>query len=414
MTRIDVSLTHEACRGAALALVSLALAAAGCGDARSASGPETVRVTKRTLRSQIQATGVVRAMTGAEVKVGARVSGQVRRLFANVGDKLEKGAPIAQLDDRDLRARVARARADLAATKAQLGLVRRGARAEEVAEGEAAVRQSEAELVLTVAQEQRVQTLSEKNLVSHDDLDKAKRDLAVARAKAEATRSKLDLLHNRYLPEELALAEAKVQQAEAALDEAEANLAYATIQAPIGGVIAQVTTQEGETVSAGLNAPTFVTLIDLDRLEVAAYVDEVDVGRVRVGQKATFSVDSFPEVEFTGAVTAVYPRAVIQSNVVNYITTIAIENSQGRLKPDMTANATISLDERTGVLALPEKALAREGGKTVAYAVDGTQQQARPVRVGMRGGGFAEIISGLAEGEQVALPEAPSKRGAEK
>ena len=106
-------------------------------------------------------------------------------------------------------------------------------------------------------------------------------------------------------------------------------------------MIAQVSTQEGETVSAGLNAPTFVTLIDLERLEVAAYVDEVDVGRIRVGQRATFSVDAFPGEEFTGTVTAIYPRAVIQSNVVNYITTVAIENPDGKLKPDMTANVTI-------------------------------------------------------------------------
>jgi multidrug efflux pump subunit AcrA (membrane-fusion protein) len=382
-------------------------------SARASAAPKapSVQVSRRTLRSQIQATGVVRAMTGAEVKVGARISGRVERLFANVGDRIEKGAPIAQLDDRDLRARLAKAKADLAAARAQAGLVKRGARAEEIAESEAGLRQARAEAALAQTQERRTSALAEKGYTGQDELDKARRDRAVADAKVAATESRLALVRARFLPEDVALAEARVQQAVAAVAEAEAMVSYATLEAPISGVVAQVATQEGETVSAGLNAPTFVTIIDLDRLEVAAYVDEVDVGRVRVAQKATFTVDSFPEAEFAGKVTAIYPRALIQSNVVNYITTIAIENSEGRLKPDMTANVSVSLDEREDVLALPDKALRREGGKTVVHVVDGAAERSQPVRVGIRGGGFAEIVSGLREGDRVALADSSTKAG---
>jgi len=377
----------------------------GCKGEASGGGSsrQTATVVRRAIRAQIQATGVVRAMIGAEVKVGSRVSGKVERLFANIGAQVKKGDPIAKLEDADLRARLARTEAELASARAQLRLLRRGARAEEITEAEATLQQAEAELSLATTDAQRQTKLLGQELVSKEDADKAQRNLAVARGKVAATRSRVELLKQRYLPEEIALAEAKVKLGEAGVLEARANLSYASLVAPIDGVVAQVTTQEGETVAAGMNSPTFVTIIDLGKLEVAAYVDEVDIGRVVIGQRATFTVDSFPDVDFTGKVTAVYPRAVIQSNVVNYITTLSIDNSQGRLKPDMTATINIVLEERRDVLAVPEKALRREGGRRIVHLVNGEGSIARTVRVGRRGGGFIEIIEGLKKGDVVLI-----------
>ncbi|HSM91537.1 MAG TPA: efflux RND transporter periplasmic adaptor subunit [Anaeromyxobacteraceae bacterium] len=401
---------HPVRWGGAAALVAALAVAAVAVSSRDTSAATEVAVSwtpvaRRTLSSNVQATGLVRARTGAEVKVGARISGRVERLFSNVGDRVKKGAPIARLDDRDLRARAARAAADVAAARAQLAVVRRGARPEEISEVEAGFAQAEAEERLAAAQAGRTGGLVEKGFVGQDEGDRAQRDLAVAQAKRAAARSRLDLARRRYVDEDVLLADARVKQAEATLAEAQALVSFATLTAPIDGVIAQVSTQEGETVSAGMSAPTFVTLIDLDRLEVAAYVDEVDVGRVRVGQRATFTVDAFPGEEFAGTVTAIYPRAVIQSNVVNYITTVAIENPGGKLKPDMTANVTVSLDERRGVLAVPDRALRRERGRTVVYVASGGGAEPREVKVGLRGGGMAEIVSGLAEGERVQIQE---------
>jgi RND family efflux transporter MFP subunit len=267
------------------------------------------------------------------------------------------------------------------------------------------VRQAVAEADLAALQEARTDALVQKGYAGQEELDRARRDTAVAQARRVAAESRAALVKTRFLPEDVALAEAKVAQAQAVVDEAEATLSYTTIAAPITGVIAQVATQEGETVSAGLNSPTFVTLIDLDRLEVAAYVDEVDVGRIAVGSPATFTVDAFPDVEFKGSVTAVYPRAVVQSNVVNYITTVRIENSEGRLKPDMTANVVIELAARANVVAVPDRALKREGGKTVVAVMGPQGRELRPVRVGLRGGGLTEIVSGLAEGERIVTAE---------
>jgi len=393
----------------ALILASLT----GCKGETDAGGSsrQTATVAKRDIRAQIQATGVVRAMVGAEVKVGSRVSGKVERLFANIGDQVKKGDPIAKLEDADLKARVARAEAELASARAQLALLRRGARVEEIAEAEATLQQADAELSLATTDAARQTKLLADELVSKEEADKAQRNLAVTRGKLAAAKSRLELLKHRYLPEEIALAEAKVKLAEAGVLEARATLSYSTLVAPIDGVVALVTTQEGETVAAGMNSPTFVTIIDLNKLEVAAYVDEVDIGRVVIGQGASFTVDSFPDVDFTGKVTSVYPRAVIQSNVVNYITTLSIDNSEGRLKPDMTATINIVLEERKGVLAVPEKALRSEGGKRVVYVVNGEGSVARAVRVGRRGGGFIEILDGLKEGDVVLVNGSTPEQG---
>jgi len=322
---------------------------------------------------------------------------------------------IAQIEDTDLNARVAHAEAELAAEQARLSLLKRGARPEEIAQARATLRQLRAEQTLASAETKRQLRLFKQALVSAESADKARRNLAVAKSKVTGARAKLKLLRHRYLPEELALAAAKVKAAAASLAEARAKLSYATITAPISGVVARVKTQEGETVSAGLNAPTFVTIIDLSRLEVATYVDEVDIGRVKIGQPATFTVDSYPDVEFSGQVTAIYPRAVIQSNVVNYITTLSIQNAEGRLKPDMTATVGVVLEKREGVLAVPEKALHREDGKQVVYVSsgDGRKAASRPVSVGRRSGGNIEIIKGLKEGDVVFLnnPTAQPKKG---
>jgi RND family efflux transporter MFP subunit len=281
--------------------------------------------------------------------------------------------------------------------------LRRGARLEDIAEAEATLQQADAELSLATTEAERQTKLLAQELVSREDADKAQRNLAVGKGKVAAAKSRVELLKHRYLPEEIALAAAKVKLAEAGVLEAQASLSYATLVAPIDGVVAQVTTQEGETVAAGMNSPTFVTIIDLGKLEVAAYVDEVDIGRVAIGRGASFTVDSFPDVDFTGKVTAVYPRAVIQSNVVNYITTLSVDNAEGRLKPDMTATINIVLEERRNVLAVPEKALKSEGGKRIVYLVDGKGSVSRSVRVGRRGGGFIEIIEGLKEGDLVLI-----------
>jgi multidrug efflux pump subunit AcrA (membrane-fusion protein) len=372
------------------------------------TGPVTALVTRRDLSATVTATGTVKAMVGAEVKVGSRIPGQVKQLAVQVGDRVKAGQTVARLEQDDLQAAVGKARADLAASEAKLATVRNGARTQELQTAEAALRQAEANQLLALANLDRYQQLYRDGGIALQVVDTAARDHDVSAAQVRSAREQLSLVQEKYTIEDLQYAEAQVLQARAALQIAEANLGYANITAPMGGVVASVSTQQGETVTSGsaaAQAPTFVTIIDLNRLQVDAYVDETDIGKVRVGHEATFSVDAFPDKEFSGKVTAIYPKALIQQNVVTYDVVITIDNREGLLRPDMTANTTLTVAKRDKVLAIPNQAVRREEGERVVLVQDGDRLMRRSVKTGWKDKTYTEILSGLREGDRVIVGE---------
>jgi RND family efflux transporter MFP subunit len=339
----------------AVPLVLLASARARRTDETAARA--TVRVARRTIGSFVKATGVVKPRIGAEVKVGSRVSGVVARLYVRIGDRVRRGQLLAELDTRELLARRDQAEAALAAAEATTAFAR--------------------------ADFERKRELRAADLVSAADLEVAERARRVA---AE-------------------------QRAEAAagLDFARTQLGYARITAPIAGIVASVGTQEGETVAASFAAPTFVTLVDLARLEVWAYVDETDIGRVETGQAARFTVDTYGDHEFEGRVTAVYPQAEIRDNVVNYVAVVTFDPQPGRtLRPEMTATVRVAQGAPAEVLALPRRAVRREEGRTFVVAADGTR---RDVALGSRDETHVQIVSGLGDGDEVVLAADPPAAG---
>jgi HlyD family secretion protein len=375
----------------------------------AAAGPPTALVTRRDLSATVTATGTIKAMVGAEVKVGSRIPGRVEQLAVQVGDRVKVGQVIARLEQDDLRAAVEKARADLAADEARLATVRNGARTQEIQAAEAVLRQAEANRLLAQVNVDRYRQLYQDGGIALQVVDTAARDYDVAAAQVHSSREQLSLIREKYTVEDLQYAEAQVQQARAALRIAEANLGYATITSPMSGVVASVSTQQGETVTSGsaaAQAPTFVTIIDLNRLQVDAYVDETDIGKVHVGQEATFSVDAFPDKEFSGKVTAIYPKALIQQNVVTYDVVIAIDNREGLLRPDMTTNTTITVAKREKVLAVPNQAVRREDGDRVVFVQEGDRLVRRPVKTGWKDKTYTEVLSGLKEGERVVVGEA--------
>jgi RND family efflux transporter MFP subunit len=244
-------------------------------------------------------------------------------------------------------------------------------------------------------------------------LEVARADLAFAALEYErASRMVADQVVSRAEFETVernsALATARVAEAAAALRSAEIQLGYTRIHAPISGVVAAVSTQVGETVAASFAAPTFVTIVDLDRLEVWAYVDETEIGRVAVGQKAEFTVDTYPGVAFPATVSAIQPGAEIIDNVVNYVTRLAILDDRDRaLRPEMTTATTIVVEGRTGVLAVPNPALHRDGSGAYTWVMRDGQPVRRPVEVGYRGTSHTEIVSGLAVGDVVLVGPGP-------
>ncbi len=395
-----------------MAALTAALAGAGGWYALArpvtTTGPAMAVVARRDLSAVVTATGTIKAMVGAEVRVGARIPGRVEQLAVQVGDRVKAGQLIARLEQDDLQAAVEKARADLAAAVAKLATVRNGARTQEVQSAEAALRQAEANRSLAQVNLERYRSLHQDGGIALQVVDTAARDYDVSAAQLRSAQEQVSLIRDKYTAEDLQYAEAQVRQAQAALRIAETNLGYATITAPMGGVVASVTTQQGETVTSGsaaTQAPIFVTIIDLNRLQVDAYVDETDIGKVRVGQTATFTVDAFPDKEFSGKVTAIYPKALIQQNVVTYDVVIAIDNRDGLLRPDMTANTTITLARREQVLAVPNQTIRREDGDRVVFVREGDRLVRRPVKTGWKDKTHTEVLGGLKEGERVAVGE---------
>jgi len=342
----------------------------GAGEA-AADAAESVVAERRVFAATVAAIGTIKPQIGAEVRVGSRISGRVRRLAANIGDLVRRGQVIAELETEELEALVAERRAELAVA-------------------EAALASAEATTQLAAAELSRQQQLELRGVASRAEADVARERHAVAVAQQGS-------------------AVADLARARAALDQTLVQRSFATLHAPIGGVVASVTTQKGETIAAGLNAPTFLTIVDLGRLQVDTYVDEVDIGKVQVGQRATFTVDAFPARDFTGLVAAIYPTATIQDNVVKYIAAVRIDSAGGVLRPEMTANVRIALEARE-VLAVPVRAVRRVEGRSVVYVVEAGRGAERGVRTGWRDGAWVEITEGLEPGERVLLdPPVPGE-----
>jgi macrolide-specific efflux system membrane fusion protein len=347
---------------AAAAAVAVVVVARGAGSGPAeavAGGVEVVRVTRRDIGSTVKATGVIEPRVGAEVRVGSRLSGVVTRLHVRVGDLVERGQLLAEIDDRELRARRREAEAALALARANVGF--------------------------TQADLRRKRELSAAGVLAPSELDLAERANRVA--------------------------EQQEAQAAAALDSAATQLGYARITAPIAGIVASVSTQEGETVAASFAAPTFVTLLDLSRLEVWAYVDETDIGRVEPGQAATFTVDTYDEERFAGTVVAIHPQAEIRDNVVNYVTVVRFTPPAGRvLRPEMTATVRIELPARRGAPALPLRAVRREGGRPYVLVPGEREGERHWVTPGVRDETHVEMAAGLREGDAVLAAGADERR----
>jgi HlyD family secretion protein len=384
---------------------------AGGGNDRAGNGSnETVVVSRRTFASAVSALGTVKPRIGAEVRVGSRLSGRVRRLRANVGDRVTKNQVIAELETADLDALIAERRAEHRLAESRRRAVDVLAPAEE-AKAQADVDRYAATVKLATEESERAQTLLRQRMTTPAEANAAAERLAVAQAQLEAARRGLQLVRIETI-ERRAQTSAEVDRASAMVEAALVDRSFATITAPIAGIVASVATQEGETVAAGLSAPTFLTIVDLDRLQVNAYVDEVDIGKIKTDQRATFTVDAFPARDFTGVIGAIYPSATIQDNVVKYIAAIDIDAGHGGvLRPEMTASVRITLDDRAA-LAIPARAIRRENGASVVYALVAGRPQPRTIRVGWRDGAWAEVVQGLSEGDRILLdpPVASSEK----
>ena len=353
---------------AALAL----LAFVACENKDAAEG-EARKKTEKAMRGDllvsVTASGAIEP--DFEVEVKSKASGEILSFPFEPGDAVKKGATLLTLDPKTERRNLAQREADVAQTRFE----------NESARADVADRDRNLE---------RAQKLFERQLVSAQDLEAATTAAAKARARIGET--------------EAAMAKAKI-----ALEDARDRLEETTITAPMDGVVIEKAVERGQIIASGISSVTggtkLLVIADLSRLFIEAMVDETDVGRVRVGQKARVTVDAFPERVFEGEAVRIWPAGEVKDNITVFRVKVEIlGEGKALLRPRMTANVDLVVDERKNALIIPDEAIVdKGGGKRAVYVMKGGAQAERPVTVGLTNGFETEIIEGLAEGEEVVL-----------
>lgn len=321
------------------------------------------KVALKTLQNSVTATGTIEAVTS--VTVGTQVSGIVNKLYVDYNSQVKKGQVIAELDKTNLLSELNTAKANLASAQSSLNY--------------------------QAANMERYKTLYKKGLVSADEYENA-------------------LLTYRQAKEQVSSSKENVQRAQT-------NLGYATITSPIDGTVISKSVEEGQTVAASFNTPELFTIAkDLTNMQVVANVDEADIGNVKEGDRVTFTVDAYPDDTFEGTVKQVRLEATTTNNVVTYEVVISAPNADLKLKPGLTANVTIYTQERSGVLAVANKALrftpTKETvgkdmkivdckGKNKVWTLNGNTLTAHPVTIGQSDGINTEITKGLKQGDKI-------------
>jgi len=369
-------------------------------EAASVDEDRVVTVERRDLIDGVNANGRVEPL--ARVAVMSRASGLIKELLVEEGDAVKVGQVLAELDREQLEAELAEDRANLASAEARVAASR--ARLEE-----ARVRALDPEVEFLETEAERQAVLFEKGTTSQSERDQAARLLAAARFRVELVRANLPVLEAAIVE-----ATANLASASAAVERSETGLREATIRCPIDGVVLVRDKEVGDGVSsiltAGGNATQIMTLGDLSRMHVEARVDEVDLGRIRVGMPAIVTVDAHRGRELEARVERIAPAGSVDENgIVTFEVRVAVEDPDGLLRPDMTADAKLVLDRRASALVLPQRAFVQtEAGWAVQRLVpgEGGVQVARtPVELGLSDGLITQVLSGLEEGDRVLLPE---------
>jgi len=333
----------------------------------------TAKVDRGDISSYITATGTVNPIS--RVEVGSQVSGTIRQIYVDFNSAVEKDEPLAEIDTMPFRAKLEQALADL--RKAQ----------------------ADAQLNKTIMDANK--ELYEKRLISKQEYDDSK------------------VKYSRDV--------ATMEQTKAEVDIARSNLMNTTIRSPIDGIVISKNINVGQSVTAGQNSPPlFVIAEDLSSMNVIAHISESDIGKIEVGQDAVFSVNAYPNEEFSGKLQQIRSEPIVSNNVVTYDVVIRVQNKELKLKPGMTAEVRILVAHRDDTLRIPRAALRfipppnalvernsqEPNGSSVVWIPAGSKK-IKPVRInpGISDDNFTEIVGGnLREGEEVII-EATSNGG---
>lgn len=306
----------------------------------------TARIERGNIQATVSASGAVNPVT--QVSVGTQVSGQIRDLLVDFNSEVKAGQLIAQIDPETFEYRVRSAQADVEAAQAAVATAQANAAA-----GRAQVARAQVDLNEAQRDFERKQSLVQMQFIAQSEADRARALVNTTAETLKATQAQVGVTEAQ-----IRAAMANVSQREAALAQARVDLSRTRITSPVNGIVIKRAIEKGQTVAASLQAPElFVIAQNLSDMQVDASVDESDVGRIHVGQRASFTVDAFPGQAFEGEVRQVRKAAQTIANVVTYVAVVGFANNGGRLLPGMTANVRIVTDQRENVLKVPNAAL---------------------------------------------------------
>jgi len=387
----------------------------------------TATVEVGDIENNVMASGKVKALN--TVDVGAQVSGEVKRLYVEVGDEVKQGDLIAQIDQVTQKNSLSNEQASLEQSEAAL----QSAQAESLSK-QASLKSAYADLAsrqseLKQAQSDfaRLQDLVAIDAISQQEYDTQATSVETARAAVANARAAIDTTKAA-----IATTEANINSQQAALRKsrtnvstAEEDLSYTTIRAPISGTVVSITTEQGTTVNANQTAPTLVTLADLSTVRINAQISEADVINVSAGMPAYFNIIGNPDKQYDATLTAIEPAPEQISSTsstdaaIYYVGYVEVPNPDRLFRIDMTAQIYIIVNEAKNTLLVPstviqEKRTKEKGKSTTGKFVrvlrdDGTVEE-RTVEVGIDNRVNAQILSGLKEGEEVIISEESGKK----
>ncbi len=379
----------------------------------------TAKVEQGDIEATISATGNPNAVV--TVQVGSQVSGNIKELHADFNTKVKKGQLVARIDPEIFEAKVNQAKANLDNARAAILNARAMLQKTEadVANAKASLEAAKANVAKAKVGvlDARVKLKSRVDLFKEGGISAEERDSAqaaydsniavqeAAQAQEQAAEFSLRAAHAQHevAVAQLAAAEAQVRQNEAALKQAQIDLDHTYIRAPVDGTVVSRNVDVGQTVAASLQAPTlFLIAQDLTKMQVDTNVDEADIGRVRVGQPATFTVDAYPGETFKGKVVQIRQAAMNVQNVITYDAVVAVANQDLKLFPGMTANVKILVDKREHALKIANAALrfrppdlkerAKGGGDVAVRTTQGPPTGGAPsLRAGLKPAGGQTI-----------------------
>ena len=380
----------------------------------------TVPVASQPLTVRIDASGTVQPVQ--TVNLSPKNQGILAELYVEQGDRVTQGQVIARMESSILEAELMQARARVSQSEANLAKLRSGNREQEIAQNQAAVERAQAEITeaqarldLAIERVDRNRTLSAEGAISQDDLDEVLNQAATARATLEQRQANLRELQQRLSlsesgtrPEEIAEAEARLQESIASLREVEVRQNDTLIRAPFDGIVTQKYANEGAFVTPTTSASeassaTSTAIVAIAQgLEILAEVPEVDIQQLRVGQSVEIVADAFPNKVFQGKVKLVAPEAVVKQNVTSFQVRIDLVTGQTELLSGMNVDVTFVGDELSNAVVVPTVAIVTKSGETGVLVPDADNQPIfRPIVIGTAVEDQTQVLEGLEPGEQV-------------